>query len=196
MKKIMMTLAAVCVAATMNAQVWVGGELGFSTKHVNGSEDNSKKFAIAPEIGYNLDDNFSVAIKLGYSYTSDYMVNDNAVVAGVAIPVSVNAGNANTWFVNPYVRYAFVKAGNFSAFVDGGLNYATTHIQGADNNINSFGVGINPGIAYNVSDKLTLAAHFGKGLYWEHNWVKDSYRTNELGLELLNGVSFSAYYNF
>ena len=38
MKKIMMTLAAVCVAATMNAQVWVGGSLGFSTNHTNGNQ--------------------------------------------------------------------------------------------------------------------------------------------------------------
>ena len=30
MKKIFMTLAAVCFAATMNAQVYVGGSLGFN----------------------------------------------------------------------------------------------------------------------------------------------------------------------
>ena len=196
MKKIMMTLAAVAVAATMNAQVWVGGQIGFSTKHVNGTDGNSKTFEIAPEIGYTLDDNFSVAIKLGYGYTSDFTNTEPVSMGGVVIPTIVNYGNANTWSVNPYVRYTFVKVGNFSAFVDGGLNYTTTHIQGADNNVNSFGIGVNPGIAYNVSDKVTLAAHFGKGLYWKHEWCKDSFRTNELGLELLNGVGFSAYYNF
>ena len=64
MKKIMMTLAAVAVAATMNAQVWVGGELGFTGSHVNGIDNTEKTFTIAPEIGYNLDDNFAVAINI------------------------------------------------------------------------------------------------------------------------------------
>ena len=180
MKKILMTLAAVAVATTMNAQVWAGGELGFSTKHTNGAEQNAKTFSIAPEVGYNLSDNFAVAIKLGYAHT-----NPNA-----------DGEISNKWSINPYVRYSFVKAGNFSAFLDGGVNWSTEHIQGAENNKNTFGININPGIAYNVSEKVTLAAHFGKGLYYEHNWTKDVERSNAFGLELLNGVKFSAYYNF
>ena len=181
-----MTLAAVAVATTMNAQVWAGGELGFSTKHTNGAENNTKTFNIAPEIGYNLSDNLAVAIKLGYEHVSP--------AAGAS---------TNNWTINPYVRYSFVKAGNFSAFIDGGVNYTTGHTQGAKKNNNTFGIGINPGIAYNVSEKVTLAAHLGKGLYYEHNWraesedgAMDGYHKNSFGLELLNGVSFSAYYNF
>ena len=38
MKKIFMTLAAVCVAATMNAQVYVGGGLGLASTSQDGGD--------------------------------------------------------------------------------------------------------------------------------------------------------------
>jgi hypothetical protein len=189
MKKIMMTLAAVAVAATMNAQVWVGGELTLSGDHTNGSETTTKTFEIAPEIGYNLSDNFAVALKLGYGHASNFDVD----VPGVG---TMSFKNVNSFIINPYARYTFCKAGNFSAFVDGGLNYTTAHAQGAENNMNKFGVAVVPGIAYAVSEKVGLVAHFGKGLYWEHSWLKDMYRNNSYGFNLTNSISFGAYYNF
>ncbi len=185
MKKIMMTLAAVAVAATMNAQVWVGGELGFTGSHVNGIDNTEKTFTIAPEIGYNLDDNFAVAIKLGYGYAS---TKDFGALGRYS--------NVNSYAINPYVRYTFAKAGNFSAFVDGGVDYSTIHIQGAEKNINQFGAAVVPGIAYAVSNKVTLVSHLGEGLYIKHSWIKDAVRTNDYGFNLFNGISFGAYYNF
>ncbi len=185
MKKIMMTLAAVAVAATMNAQVWVGGELGFTGSHVNGIDNTEKTFTIAPEIGYNLDDNFAVAIKLGYGYAS---TQDLGALG--------RHSNVNSYIINPYARYTFAKAGNFSAFVDGGVNYSTIHVQGADKNINQFGASVVPGIAYAVSNKVTLVSHLGEGLYIKHSWIKDAIRTNDYGFNLFNGISFGAYYNF
>ena len=69
MKKILLSLAALAVAATMNAQVW--SEVGFTTNHTNGSGHTALELNIAPDIGYTLSDNFSVAIALGYSHTSN-----------------------------------------------------------------------------------------------------------------------------
>lgn len=180
-----MTLAAVAVAATMNAQVWVGGELGFAASHVNGSDNTDKTLTIAPEIGYNLSDNWSVAVALGYSYASSQ-----------AIANLGSFDNVNTYAIKPYARYTFVKSGNFSAFVDGGINYATIHVKGADNNFNQFGVSVVPGLAYAVSDKVTLVSHLGSGLYYNHTWMKDFAHVNDYGLNLFNGISFGAYYNF
>jgi len=191
MKKIMMTLAAVCVAATMNAQTWVGGELGFSGDHTNGTETTNKTFTFAPEFGYNLDENLSVAIKLGYEYQD---ACDLDKLFGTTNFYGFARTNAFT--VNPYVRYTFCKAGNFSVFVDGGISYTTLHPQGAEKNLNIFGAAVVPGIAYAVSDKVTLVSHLGKGLYWNHTWLEDSFRNNSYGLNLFNGISFGAYYNF
>lgn len=194
MKKILMTLAAVAVATTMNAQVWVGGELGFTSDHTNGNKDangasiTTKHLFVKPEIGYNLSDQFAVAVALGYDYSNTFV-------------------STNTWSINPYLRYSFVKAGNFSAFLDGGLTYSTEHERGHKKNTNGMGVFVKPGIAYNVSEKVTLVAHLGDGLYYSHKWNAsfdgdDKYpaqaakHRNLWGLELLNGVSFGAYYNF
>ena len=173
-----MTLAAVAVAATMNAQTWVGGSLGFSTSHLQGAEKNTKTFSIAPEIGYNLDDKWSVAVALGYGHSS------------------YSYHTYNTFSVKPYARYTFVKAGDFSFFLDGGLNYETEHMNGAKNNENSFGVFVTPGISYAISEKVGLVAHLGSGLTFDHEWEKDSYHRNTLALDLANGISFGAYYNF
>ena len=186
-----MTLAAVAVAATMNAQVWVGGEVGFTSDHQNGV-GTENVFTIKPEIGYSLDEKFDVALAIGYTHSSD-KINKN-----------LGGGKfyANAFEINPYVRYKFVKAGNFFAFIDGGISYATTHYSGryqgekASKNENAFGVSIVPGIAYSVSDKVTLVSHLGEGLYFNHAWMKDVYRTNSVGLRLFNGISFGAYYNF
>lgn len=185
MKKILMTLAAVAVAATMNAQVWVGGEVGFTSSHVNGI-GTENIFTIKPEIGYSLTDNIDLALAIGYTHASD-KINKN-----------LGGGKfyANSFEINPYLRYKFVKAGNFFAFIDGGINYATTHYKSVSSNENEFGVSIVPGIAYAVSDKVTLVSHLGEGLYFNHQWMKDEYRVNNVGLRLFNGISFGAYYNF
>lgn len=206
MKKIMMTLAAVAVAATMNAQVWIGGELGLNstTNKVEASgvsTDNTLyNFTIAPEIGYNLDENWAVAIKLGFAHNEA-----NANAKELVKDYIPGLGNlmTNSFSINPYVRYTFCKAGNFSAFVDGGINYASTHVNNLSeyiNNINSFGVSINPGIAYAVSEKVGLVAHIGD-LSYNTMWCKAKkvdfeVSQNGFNFGLWNSISFGAYYNF
>ena len=60
MKKIMMIAAMMVAAVSANAQVWIGGEVGFNTTtntvKVNGvsTDETTNNFTIAPEIGYNL----------------------------------------------------------------------------------------------------------------------------------------------
>ena len=49
MKKIMMTLAAACVAATMSAQVYVGGGVGFQT--TSQGDYTNTVIKLVPEIG-------------------------------------------------------------------------------------------------------------------------------------------------
>ncbi len=181
MKKFFMTLAAVAVAATMNAQVWVGGELGFSSSHVCGDKSTEKNVFVKPEIGYSLDENFDVALALGFAHSS------NLDIMGIA------AVNVNQFSINPYLRYKFVKAGNFFAFIDCGIAYATAHIQGDKKNYNQFGAAVTPGIAYAVSDKVTLVSHLGDGLYYNHQWKEDYGHQNNFGFNMLNSISFGAY---
>ena len=184
MKKIFMMAVMAVAALSANAQTWVGGELGFTSSHVNGA-GTSKEFTIKPEVGYGLNEKFDVAIALGYTYSSDKLKSQ----------LGGGKFSTNTFEINPYVRYKFVKAGNFFAFVDGGLGYATTHYNGVSKNENQFGVYVQPGIAYSVSNKVTLVSHLGEGLYYNHQWMKEVYHQNNVGFRLFNGITFGAYVN-
>ena len=188
MKKIFIAAVMTVVALTANAQVWVGGELGFSTDKT--SFDGNKlgtntEFTLAPELGYSLNENWDVAVKLAYGYS------ENAAKSVMGLEAK---GSTNAFAINPYVRYTFVKAGNFSAFVDGGIAYATVHVNGQEDNINGLGVAVNPGIAYAVSPKVSLVAHIGEVGY-NHAW-RDKLTNDAFNLKLTNAISFGAYVKF
>lgn len=195
MKKIIMMAVMAVAAVSANAQVYVGGSFGFSQEHESNSGVSDNNFTIVPEVGYNLNEKFAVGATLGYTYT------------GIT-----NGTHKNKWEIAPYLRYTYVKAGNFSAFVDGGINYATTHTKGLKKNTNDFGFSVNPGIAYAVSDKVTLVAHLKNGLYYKHSWnaaydgdtgaepkygPQSASHSNSWGFDVSSlKLQIGAYYNF
>lgn len=67
MKKILMTLAAIAMATTMNAQFYVGGGVGYSHSDIN--DVKTDQFKILPEFGYNLDDQIAIGVSLGYTHS-------------------------------------------------------------------------------------------------------------------------------
>ena len=186
MKKIILTALVAIASITANAQVWVGGQLGFSVTNNDATDKNLTEFTIAPEIGYSLSDKWDIAIALGDKYSK---------------PEDFDA--TNDFFVNPYARYTFLKAGNFSAFVDGGVSYGLIHVSSMSqvmNNINSLGVAINPGVTYAVSPKVSLVAHIGD-LSYNAMWTKAKnadvkVNNGKFNIGIWNAISFGAYYNF
>jgi hypothetical protein len=192
MKKILMIAVMAVAALNANAQAWVGGEIGFTSSHTNGV-GTEKLFTVKPEVGYSLNEKFDVAIALGYSYASEKTHKN----------LGREKFSVNSFEINPYVRYKFIKVGGFFAFVDGGIGYATTHFKGVSNNVNTIGVNITPGIAYAISPKVTLVSHLGEGLYYNHEWQKSGeyegmgygYHANNVGFRLFNGITFGAYVN-
>ena len=175
----MMTLAAVAVAATMNAQVYLGGGVGVATSSYDGN--STTVWSILPEIGYNLDENWAVGMTVGYGESS-------VKVSGVKEKVK-------TFQISPYARYTFVKFDKVNLFVDGGIGYK--HENYAGTKTNTFSVGLKPGVAVNLNDKLSFVAHVGF-LGYENEKVKgDDKSTNSFGLDLNgNNLSFGVYYNF
>ena len=179
MKKIMMTLAAVAVAATMNAQVYLGGGVGFQTSSYDGNSETY--FTILPEIGYNLDENWAVGLTVGYGESK--------------VKEKGESEKVKTFKIAPYARYTFVKFDKVNLFVDGTVGYQNENYAGVKTN--TFGVGLKPGVAVNLNDKLSFVAHVGF-LGYENEKVKgDDKSTNSFGLNL-NGsnLSFGVYYNF
>lgn len=191
MKKIMMIAVMAVAAISANAQMWVGGNLGFNTEKTKFEDtelSSGTSFEIAPEVGYNLNEKWAVAIALGYGHY------DAGTVTFAGKEVS---GIINTFSIKPYVRYTFVKAGNFSAFCDGVLDYSTTHVNGVENNRNSWGLAVTPGIAYAISPKVSLVAHVGE-IGYDHTWFDagvGDVTNNKFGINLTNAISFGAYVN-
>lgn len=97
--------------------------------------------------------------------------------------------------INPYLRYTFLKLDKVNVFVDGGLEYVHSDKAGAKNN--SFGIGVRPGVAVNLNDKLSFVTHFGWLGYKNSKDDKENAKAaNTFGLNLSSKVSFGIYYNF
>ena len=203
MKKIFMTLAAVAVAATMNAQVYLGGALGLGFENKLMKQDRSGdatgvSFAIKPEIGYNLNEKSSVGIVLGFGLTN----NSNQMISRNDSFAQMVAGNVKTektaiqFEVAPYFRYKFVQFEKVDLFIDAMVGFTYTKLDQWNNT--TFAIGVRPGIAYTPTDKISLVAKLGNGLFFQSSKDKDADARSKFGLEgnTLGALEFGMYYNF
>ena len=207
MKKIILTALVAVASLAANAQVWVGGEVGFSagkTSYDGDKMGSGAKFNLIPEIGYTINDKFDVALAIGIShanYNGDEYIGTENYDLSWNEPFGLRGGdyNRNALKINPYVRYKFAKAGDFTFFVDGGFSYTRIHYSHAQiddkNNATQWGLGFKPGLAYNLSDKVSLVAHVGELSY---NFFKcGDTKNNEFNMGVSgNNISFGAYVSF
>lgn len=189
MKKKIFAVLLAAFAMTANAQIYVGGQLGFSSSSVNPDIEgidniSGTSFKILPEVGYKLNDKWAVGIQVGYSkgYSAfgSFDVNDArslAKTAGSAVLDVVSSSDGpeiklNAFRVAPYVRYTFMKAGNFDFFVEGGVSYTNIKAKNlsrivrmlpedSDPTINAFEIAVRPGISFNLSDNAQIVAKIG-----------------------------------
>ena len=173
MKKILMTLVAVAMATTMNAQWYVGGGVGLATSSYDGN--STTIWSILPEVGYNINDKWAVGTVIGYG-ESRIKIKDGG------------KEKVKTFQVAPYARYTFVKWEKVNLFLDGTVGYK--HENAAGVKTNTFGIGVKPGIAVNLNSHLSFVAHVGF-LGYENEKVKgDDKSTNTFGVNL-NGNNLS-----
>ena len=197
MKKMILTALVAVASLAANAQVWVGGEVGFSATKT--SIDGNKKgaaarFNLLPEIGYSINDKFDIALTIGLSHANangDYFEGSKNFDTFGGIYDDVNR---NAFTINPYVRYKFANAGDFTFFVDGGFSYTMIHYSGADDNGNQWAIGFKPGIAYSLTDKVSLVAHVGD-LGYSFYKCGDT-KSNAFDMGISNNISFGAYVSF
>ena len=186
MKKILMTMVAAFAAVSMNAQVYVGGSLGFASYDDGNTSKTS--FKLLPEVGYVLDEDMAVGITFGYEQGN--------VSNGVDSKIG-STDYPQTFSIAPYFRYNFTKMGPVTVFADGELMYASTKAADGAKKDNTFGVGIKPGIAVALGDKLSFVSHLG---YLGYNQTKHDVdgakARSSFGLDLANGLTFGLYYNF
>jgi hypothetical protein len=177
MKKILTTAAAVfALVAVSNAQLWIGGNVGFSTQSEtaktkddsfkqnledeNGDPLPSMKINFTPKIGFNLNDVMCVGVGLNLA-TETYKAFD-----GTADNKVLNKTALNTIGIAPFFRYTFVEFGDFSVFGEAVVNFDLTSVkykpEEGDNTkgpkIMDLGLDIRPVVAYAISDRITLTA--------------------------------------
>ena len=201
MKKIMMTLAAIAFAATMNAQGYIGGTLGlgFENKLIDkdGKDATGMSFEIKPELGYNLDDKSSVGIVLGFGMTN----NSNEMFKGNDVLEAIGGGHktdksAIQFTIAPYYRYKFLQFDKVDLFIDAQVGFIYTKYDEWNNT--TFNIGVRPGVAFNASDKVSFVAKLGNGLFFESSKDKDSDSRSKFGLNgnTLAPLEIGMYYNF
>lgn len=184
MKKFFTIALVAMMAMTANAQVYVGGGIGFETASQDGNSETF--FKIMPEVGYNLNENWAVGIALGYNESKTTLKEAN-----IKTTAKIKA-----FEIAPYARYTFAKFDMVNLFVDGTVDYLHTDIVG--DKTNTFSVGLKPGVAVNLNDKLSFVAHVG---FLGYQNAKEDYEgakaVNTFGLNLDgSNLTFGVYYNF
>lgn len=176
MKKLILTLTILfSLMITANAQdvgkMWVGGSVGLSSTKIKGA-DAVTNYRIMPEFGYMLSENMGLGIALGYSHAqSQTEVSETTVTL-----------KTNTFFVNPFVRYNFLKGDIGGLFVDGGIMYAHSKVKDFDTKGDMYGVGFRPGATINIAKNVTFLGKFGN-LGYNHTKAGET-KTDWFGFDL------------
>ena len=165
MKKLVLVLAIVFAGImSANAQVWVGGGLGTSI------QKGVTTVQLAPEVGYAFNSQWQVALGVDYSMATG------------------GGATVNMLYLQPYVRYVGGTIGHkFSLFVD-----LTGDFSLLDAPKGHYAVMLQPGIAWQATEKFTAAFRFAKIGYDHGIYGTDGF--------LLQGAlacpRIGIYYNF
>lgn len=173
MKKLFITIAFVAAAMFANAQFFVGGNLGMAMengkiKAVNSGttvEQDAPKaftFTFAPSLGYMFNDNMGVGLDLMFG-----MGKVTAKTYNDPNPVITTTTKTTTIGFAPYFRYVFAEVDNFKFYADARIEYlmSTPKIEGEQSGTTvtvdgpkttNFGVGIVPGMQYNLTDNISM----------------------------------------
>lgn len=156
-----MTVVAACAAVSMNAQMYVGGGIGFQNNKTNNgtvgipatTETTRTGFTFSPEFGMALDDKMGVGIVLDYT-----SVKNKVEYVGTAAGTPSVDATVTTIGLRPYLRYQLLQLGKVNVFLDGGVNLAFESQKDMKSAMD-LGLFAQPGIAYSINDQWSIAAH-------------------------------------
>ena len=143
MKKIIMTsVLALFVAGGAHATEWfVGGSVGFGYE-----KDNFSTFNIAPELGYNLTDQWDIGLMLRFN-----QYNDDAPGADYS---------EHSFGGGVFARYNVVSFGKLNVLFKGTLyvDYDEIKAFGGKASGTTFGANVIPMVTYQLSESFSLFA--------------------------------------
>ena len=168
MKKIFMTMAAMVIAASASAQVYIGGCAGLSSVK-EGKADAKMHYALVPEIGYQFNKNWEAGLTIGYEGVED---------------------GFNTFELAPYARYTFCSTKLVDLFLEGTVGY-----KHYSHDVDGYEFGIKPGVKVNLSDHIAFVTKVGF-LGYQHR-DNDGYKVKRIGLKLDGtDIQFGLNYKF
>ena len=161
MKKLFITIAFVAATMFAQAQLFVGGELGFafgSTKVESTKVNKSFDFTLAPTVGYMFNDNMGVGIDLLFNLDKDKTPKTEGMQTD-------DVNTLTTFGFAPYFRYVFAEIDNFKFYADAKINFemgkAKNKYDGKTtegDKTTDFGINIVPGLQYNFTDHISMVA--------------------------------------
>lgn len=172
MKKLFLLFFVVCAATSVNAQLYVGGSLSAWINETKTTETTTIKFL--PEVGFSISDRWSFGTVLGYTYKD---VDDKITT--------------KTFEFAPYARFSFYRTELVRLFVEGGFSFYSSKAGKADAET-TYSVGLKPGIALDLSERISLVAKFGFFGYRQYAEDDDAYGFSIDG----NGLSLGVFYMF
>jgi len=166
MKKITLILTLVFLTTMLQAQLFIGTQLGFnSTTETlkpnvgNEQKERSTTLTIGAMAGYQLNDKFAVGARLNYMFQNETIFKYFGMDDDFVTKSTVFAAEA-------FCQYTFARFGKFSVFADVGIGFGTGNAKmsfGSSSEdlrkMNVFAIGIRPVLAYDLSEKITLLAN-------------------------------------
>ncbi|MCM1449890.1 MAG: porin family protein [Clostridiales bacterium] len=178
MKRLFLGAALMLASLAASAQLYVGGSIGLQRN----ISDNVTDIKVSPEIGYNYSDEWAFGTEIGYQHT----YNDGLKV--------------NIFAIAPYARYNYFRYEKVKLFVDGGFGLGFGKAKVDDHSSDTatlFEIGLKPGVAFDVTDKFGLVAHFGFLGYRGGNDAGKDIRPETIGFDFSTlDLSLGFYVNF
>lgn len=172
MKKIILTALIAVSSLAANAQVFLGGSVGFGVSKETKDAKSMTTLSIMPTIGYNFNDSWALVVDLSESYAKK------------------GDANTNTFGIGAKARWSCAKVDNFTFFLDGGLGYQTTNKDGD----NFLQIGIVPGVKYAVTKNVEFITKIG---FLGYTKQLNNEKGSDFGLKFnTNALSFGMLYNF
>lgn len=222
MKKLLVILTTATIAVSANAQVFLGGSLGFNYQTSNSvknpaaeavgsgstTKSNTTKLTFTPTIGYDINDKWSVGLDLNLIWNK----NIGETAQSGALESIKNTAETFGWGIRPFVRYTIFKIKKFGldAKLDGGFSNNREISNARKNSVTinylKYGVLLSPILTFDINEHFSLESALGiAGIGWEgykntaENYSDyDSMTENDFifGLNNQTVISFGCIYKF
>ena len=182
MKKILLLAVVLFASLNASAQWYIGGSVGFGSVKPSGG-DSEAVFSILPELGYQLNDKWSVGAKVGY--------HKGDGIAAVINSTNTRVDLTEEFIIRPYARYSAITWDPVTLFFDGSLAFASVIDRGT-----RFGLGVKPGIAIALTDHISFVTHLGFVGFDTFSPKGGGGSSTSFGVDFRNNCTFGVYYNF